>query len=51
MKIEKKPLYISIDFEDIYNDYSSSVVYVGNRKNNKIYGVGSGFVINHKGKL
>ena len=37
--------------EDIYNDYSSSVVYVGNRKNNKIYGVGSGFVINHEGKL
>ena len=37
--------------EDIYNDYSSSVVYVGNRKNNKIHGVGSGFVINHKGKL
>ena len=37
--------------EDIYTDYSSSVVYVGNRKNNKIHGVGSGFVINHKGKL
>ena len=37
--------------EDIYDDFSSSVVFIGNRKNNKIKGVGSGFVINNKGKL
>ena len=37
--------------EDIYNDYSSSVVFIGNRKNNKLEGMGSGVVIKHKGKL
>ncbi len=37
--------------EDIYDDFSSSVVFIGNRKNNRIKGVGSGFVINNKGKL
>ncbi|MDC0046905.1 trypsin-like peptidase domain-containing protein, partial [Candidatus Pelagibacter sp.] len=37
--------------EDIYDDFSSSVVFIGNRKNNKLIGVGSGFVINNKGKI
>ena len=37
--------------EDIYDDFSSSVVFIGNRKNNKLIGVGSGFVINDKGKI
>ena len=37
--------------EDIYDDFSTSVVFIGNRKNNRIKGVGSGFVINNKGKL
>ena len=37
--------------EDIYNDFSSSVVFIGNRKKNKLEGMGSGFVINHEGKL
>ena len=36
--------------EDIYDDFSSSVVFIGNRKNNKIKGVGSGFVIKKNGK-
>tara|TARA_X000000950_G_scaffold281250_1_gene377494 strand:- start:612 stop:1895 length:1284 start_codon:yes stop_codon:yes gene_type:complete len=37
--------------EDIYNDFSSSVVFIGNRKNNRLEGMGSGFVINQRGKL
>ena len=37
--------------EDIYDDFSESVVFIGNRKNNRIQGVGSGFVINNKGKI
>ncbi len=37
--------------EDIYNDFSSSVVFIGNRKNNRLEGMGSGFVIDQKGKL
>jgi S1-C subfamily serine protease len=37
--------------EDIYNDFSKSVVFIGNRKNKKLQGMGSGFVISHKGKL
>ena len=37
--------------EDIYNDFSPSVVFIGNRKNNKLEGMGSGIVIKHKGKL
>ena len=37
--------------EDIYNDFSSSVVFIGNRKGNRLEGMGSGFVIKHKGKL
>ena len=37
--------------EDIYNDFSNSVVFIGNRKNGKLQGMGSGFVINHNGKL
>ena len=37
--------------EDIYNDFSSSVVFIGSRKNKRYEGMGSGFVINHKGKL
>ena len=37
--------------EDIYNDFSSSVVFIGNRKNNKLEGMGSGVVIKHQGKL
>lgn len=37
--------------EDIYNDFSSSVVFIGNRKNNKLEGMGSGVVVKHQGKL
>ncbi len=37
--------------EDIYDDFSSSVVFIGNRKNNRIKGIGSGFVINNRGKI
>ena len=37
--------------EEIYKDFSSSVVYIGNRKNKRLEGVGSGFVIKHKNKL
>ena len=37
--------------EDIYDDFSSSVVFIGNRKNNKLEGMGSGVVIKHQGKL
>jgi len=37
--------------EDIFSDFSKSVVYIGNRKNKSLQGVGSGFVIRHEGKL
>ena len=37
--------------EDIYTDFSLSVVFIGNRKNNKLEGMGSGVVIKHQGKL
>ena len=37
--------------EEIYSDFASSVVFIGNRKNKKLEGVGSGFVIKHKDKL
>lgn len=37
--------------EDIFDNYSKSVVYIGNRQKNKLEGVGSGFAINDKGKL
>ena len=37
--------------EEIYSDFSSNVVFIGNRKNKRLEGRGSGFVINHKGKL
>ena len=33
--------------EDIYKEYSNSVVFIGNRKKN---GMGSGFIIDYKGK-
>ena len=36
---------------DIFEIFSKSVVYIGNRKNNKINGVGSGFIISQQGKL
>ena len=36
---------------DIFEIFSKSVVYIGNRKNNRINGVGSGFIISQKGKL
>ena len=35
--------------EDIFTDYSNSVVYIGTRKKTKWVGSGSGFVVNHKG--
>ena len=35
--------------EDIFADYSPSVVFIGNRKNNRLEGMGSGFVVRHKG--
>tara|TARA_B100000029_G_scaffold502690_1_gene578387 strand:+ start:2194 stop:3474 length:1281 start_codon:yes stop_codon:yes gene_type:complete len=37
--------------EDIYNDFSSNVVFIGNKKNKRLIGIGSGFIIKHKGKL
>lgn len=37
--------------EDIYDDFANSVVFIGNRQNNKIKGVGSGFVIKNNEKL
>ena len=33
--------------EEIYSDFSSSVVFIGNRKNKRLEGMGSGFVIKH----
>ena len=35
--------------EDIYNEFSESVVFIGNKKNNRLNGVGSGFVVNKNG--
>ena len=35
--------------EEIFDDYSASVVYIENIKNNIPLGFGSGFVVNHKG--
>lgn len=37
--------------DDIFTDFSKSVVFIGNRKNNRIVATGSGFIVNHKGKL
>ena len=37
--------------EDIFVDFSKSVVFIGNRKNKSLKGVGSGFVIRDKGNL
>ena len=34
---------------EIYEDYSSSVVFIGNRVKGKIKTVGSGFIVNHNG--
>ena len=36
---------------DIFEIFSKSVVYIGNRKDNRINGVGSGFIISQQGKL
>ena len=35
--------------EEIFDDYSASVVYIENIKNNTPLGFGSGFIVNHKG--
>ena len=37
--------------EELYNQYINSVVFIGNLKNNRLIGMGSGFVIKDKGKL
>ena len=37
--------------EDIYDYYINSVVFIGNLKNKRVKGMGSGFVIKDKGKL
>ncbi|MDC3068778.1 S1C family serine protease [Candidatus Pelagibacter sp.] len=37
--------------EDIYEEYIDSVVFIGNLKNSKLQGMGSGFVIKDKGEL
>ena len=37
--------------EDIFTENADSVVFIGNRKNNRIQGIGTGFVIKHKNKL
>ena len=36
--------------EDIYNYYINSVVFIGNLKNKRVNGIGSGFVIRDKGE-
>jgi len=35
--------------EEIYENFSNSVVFIGNRKQGLIKGIGSGFIVNHKG--
>ena len=35
--------------EEIYEDFSNSVVFIGNRQKGSIKGIGSGFIVNHKG--
>tara|TARA_Y100000590_G_scaffold98153_1_gene111698 strand:- start:1899 stop:3179 length:1281 start_codon:yes stop_codon:yes gene_type:complete len=35
--------------EDIYKNFSSNVVYIGNRKKGRIEGIGSGIIVNHNG--
>ena len=37
--------------EELYEQYINSVVFIGNLKNNRLIGMGSGFVIKDKGKL
>ncbi len=37
--------------EDIFTENADSVVFIGNRKNNRIQGIGTGFIIKHKNKL
>ena len=37
--------------EELYDQYINSVVFIGNLKNNRLIGMGSGFVIKDKGKL
>ncbi len=37
--------------EEIYEHYINSVVFIGNLKNKRVNGIGSGFVIRDKGKL
>ncbi len=45
----KKPKYKS-NVVDIFNEYSNSVVFIGNREKGEIKGIGSGFIINKNGK-
>ena len=35
--------------EEIYENFSNSVVFIGNRQKGIIKGIGSGFIVNHKG--
>ena len=35
--------------EEIYEDFSNSVVFIGNRQKGSIKSIGSGFIVNHKG--
>lgn len=48
-KTRKRPNFKS--GTDLYDQYIDSVVFIGNLKNNKVRGMGSGFVIKDKGEL
>ncbi len=48
-KTRKRPKFKS--GTDLYDQYIDSVVFIGNLKNNRVRGMGSGFVIKDKGEL
>tara|TARA_B100001173_G_scaffold212960_1_gene183866 strand:- start:25 stop:1314 length:1290 start_codon:yes stop_codon:yes gene_type:complete len=48
---DRKTVKYKGPIEDIFTDNANSVVFIGNRKNNRIQGIGTGFVIKHKNKL
>jgi len=45
---DRKTIKYKGPIEDIFTENADSVVFIGNRKNNRIQGVGSGFIIKHK---
>jgi len=48
---DRKTIKYKGPIEDIFTENADSVVFIGNRKNNRIQGVGSGFIIKHKNNL